>query len=190
MPHIVDYTVVLKTLTDDGLRCLYHNSGSFGFAENDRAQIVGWIGPEDSSIRPAAREAITHRIGAPYGARLADMLVRALQSSQARTVWVMPGSHWSYELDFGSADWLPEALQNAGISSADLVARNNGAAVEFSSAEFPAMQPLVASLIDRLSGSDFKLVVPHRHIICTVHHHKQLWWQTTDAGVAEQLRAL
>jgi hypothetical protein len=34
-----------------------------------------------------------------------------------------------------------------------------------------------------LLGSDFTLAFVGKPVLCTVHHHKQLWWQTTDGGM-------
>jgi hypothetical protein len=39
-----------------------------------------------------------------------------------------------------------------------------------------------------LTASDFAIAFPRRAVLCTLHHHKQLWWQTTDTGLADALR--
>jgi hypothetical protein len=49
------------------------------------------------------------------------------------------------------------------------------------------MESLVSQLLTHLRTSDFMLAFPGGPVLCTVHHHKQLWWQTTDAGLHEAL---
>jgi hypothetical protein len=49
--------------------------------------------------------------------------------------------------------------------------------------ERAAMELLVAALLENLRMSDFMLAFPGRPALCTIHHHKQLWWQTTDAAL-------
>ena len=58
------------------------------------------------------------------------------------------------------------------------------AAIEFSAAESDQLQKLLEGLLERLSGSDFTMMFPAHPVVCTVHHHVQLWWQTTDANIA------
>jgi hypothetical protein len=41
-----------------------------------------------------------------------------------------------------------------------------------------------------LAGSDFALAFPGRPVICTVHHHKQLWWTTTDPEIHKTLETV
>ena len=49
------------------------------------------------------------------------------------------------------------------------------------------MESLIASLLGNLRTSDFMLAFPGRPALCTVHHHKQLWWQTTDLALHSAL---
>jgi hypothetical protein len=49
---------------------------------------------------------------------------------------------------------------------------------------------LVGGLLGRLLGSDFMLAWPGRPAVCTVHHHKQLWWTTTDPELLAALEAM
>ena len=51
MPLVIDYPLVLSRLSTEGLRCNYHNSGSFGFPRGVKTSIRGWIGPADLTIR-------------------------------------------------------------------------------------------------------------------------------------------
>src|SRR5947209_719542 len=100
-------------MTSLGMRCLYHNSGAFGPDDPGALKAIGWIGPDDPTIRPEAR-ALTRPVGPPYEANLADLATRAWAELRG-PAWLMPRSHWAYELDFGSKTWLPAALQRAGI---------------------------------------------------------------------------
>src|SRR5206468_5378736 len=75
VPLIVDYADVLERLTNQGLVSLYHNSGAFGFPAVAKTQAVGWTGPDDPTLRPAARE-LAVQIPPPYESNLAALLVR------------------------------------------------------------------------------------------------------------------
>ena len=100
----------------------------------------------------------------------------------------MPMSHWSYELDFGSRDWMPALLEGIGVDPGLLMTRSNAAAVEFSMEESAMVEHFVTTLLRMLQQSDFAIVFPRRRVIVTLHHHKQLWWQTSEKGLAESLR--
>ena len=189
MPTVVDYPIVLAEMQRTGLRSLYYNSGAFGFADADGATSVGWIGPPDETIRPAARPLIRH-VGEPHPATLAGLLRRAWQDLLPGPIWVMPKSHWAYELDFGSKAWLPDALRTVGVDPAILAGRNSAAAVAFDVGEGEALASLAEALIGMLSGSDFAAVWPGRRATCTLHSHRQLWWTTADADVAAGLDRL
>jgi hypothetical protein len=102
----------------------------------------------------------------------------------------MPASHWAYELDFGNSNWLPNALRAIGIDPVSLQSLNNAAAIEFDTNDVSTACRFIESLLEELTGSDFTLAFPGRSAICTLHHHKQLWWQTADSEVAEALRML
>lgn len=189
MPWIVDYEQVLSQMTGQGLRSLYYNSGAFGFAEGTAAQSVGWIGADDSSLRPEAR-ALAVRVAAPYELTLAKLIGRAWQDDLPGKVWLMPKSHWAYELDFGSRDWMPSLLERAGIDAGLLQARTNAAAIEFKLTEIESFSHVIEGLLRMLLGSDFALAFPGRQVICTLHHHKQVWWQSTDVMLIDALRRM
>lgn len=176
-------------MTGQRLQSLYYNSGAFGFAEGVAVQSVGWVGPDDSSLRPEARE-LAVRVAPPYETTLGALVVRAWQDYLPGKVWLMPKSHWAYELDFGSRDWMPSLLEHAGIDSSLLQSRTNAAAIEFNLTEAGAFRHLVEGLLRMLLGSDFAIVFPGRQVICTLHHHKQVWWQSDDAVLIESLRAI
>jgi hypothetical protein len=188
VPRIIDYADVLERLTNQGLVSLYHNSGAFGFPAVAKTQAVGWTGADDPTLRPEALK-IAVQIPPPYESNLAAALVRFWREQFADAVaWVMPMSHWSYELDFGSAAWMPQMLREIGLDQDVLRPRNNGSAIEFQSREQEMLQACVRSLLTSLSMSDFAVTFPGKPVVCTVHHHKQLWWVTTDARLAKVLR--
>ena len=189
MPRIIDYAVVRQAMTDAGFVSLYHNSGAFGFGKGVETRSVGWVGPPDPTIREAARPLVRH-VPPPFERNLAELAAVVWQEHLAGPVRVMPRSHWAYELDFGSREWMPELLRTIGLDPEALVARNDGAAVEFDRAERDAYVRLIDGLLQRLLGSDFALAFPGRSTICTVHHHKQLWWTTTDASILDALNRL
>ena len=184
--RIVDYERVLQRMEAEGFRSLYHNSGAFGFARGADVKYAGWVGPADASIRAEARAYIRH-IESPYEANLSRGVGEVWTEHLPGPTWVMPMSHWSYELDFGSRDWMPAALNAVGVGGDELVTRANGAALEFDVGERAKFQSLLVQLLSNLRTSDFMLAFPGRPTLCTVHHHKQLWWQTTDASLLAAL---
>ncbi len=188
MPKINDYPEVLATLTKAGLVCLYYNSGAFGFADGVTTQSAGWLLSDDPTIRQSARD-IARVIDSPSEKILAAMAGAVWEDHLAeQSVWVMPKSHWAYELDFGSKTWLPAALAEAGVG-AELAGRGDGAAIEFSPEERGAFQTFVERLLTHLAGSDFMFVFSGATTICSIHHHKQLWWTTRDAVIGAALKS-
>lgn len=177
MPRIIDYDRVLQEMAADGMRSLYYNSGAFGFAADQTVHTRGWIGPADDSIRPAARPLI-RSISPPYEPSLAALATRAWREHLAGDVWVLPMSHWAYELDFGSAGWMPDALRGIRVDPAALQPLTTGNALEFASSDATAFISFLEQLLRHLQTSDFALMFPGRPVRCTVHHHKQLWWQS------------
>src|SRR5438045_1723333 len=97
----------------------YYNSGAFAFGPEVDVEIVGWIGPPDPTIKPHALEQAS-KIPEPYESNLARLLIRAWRENLSGRLWVMPMSHWSYELDFGSHEWMPALLNQIGIDPASL----------------------------------------------------------------------
>jgi hypothetical protein len=188
--NVVDYDRVLEVLLGQGLKSLYHNSGAFGFPPGVKTHTVGWIGPPDSTIRPEARQ-FTRQIQAPYGKTLSELALRVWQGVVPGAVWAMPRSHWAYELDFGSRDWLPGVLGGVGVDPAGLTSLSTGAAIEFLPEGGNEFGSFLAHLLDNLSGSsDFQLAWPGRPLLCTVHHHKQLWWTTPDEELFRRIDGL
>ena len=189
MPWIIDYQLVLEQMREQRFKCLYYNSGAFGFPPDVQTESVGWIGPADDSIKPAAR-AIARSVPPPYESNLAELATRAWRELLPGRVWALPKSHWAYELDFGSRDWMPALLENIDLDPGMLADRNNAAAIEFSPDEDGRFQYFTERLLQMLLGSDFLLVFPHCWTICTIHSHKQLWWTTSDAVVRAGLEAM
>jgi len=188
VPRIIDYAVVLDRLTRQGFRSLYYNSGAFGFAEDVQVHIVGWIGPEDPSIRESMRP-LLHPVPPPYPHNLAQLIITVWQGFGAST-WLMPKSHWAYELDFGNADWLPPLLRELQLDPSSLAKLTNASAIEFALDEQELVRDSLQSIFTNLRGSDFALIFPGHPVVCTLHHHQQVWWQTTDEGLAKMLRGV
>jgi hypothetical protein len=193
MPRIIDYPEVLRRLTcDEGLVSLYHNGGAFGFSRETPTHTVGWIGPPDPTIRPAALE-FAQTIPPPHAPNLASLLIRAWREHLAPAeAWVVPMSHWSFELDFASHTWLPDVLREIGVDPAALQPLNNAAAIAFTNeeGETTALDRLARALLENLKASDFAIAFPGRPVVCTLHHHRQLWWVTSEEPLAISLRDL
>ena len=179
MPWIIDYEVVVEQMRQQRLKCNYYNSGAFGFADPKGVQHVGWIGPDDPTLRPAARE-VARPVAPPYEANLSELLTRNWLEHFPGRVWAMPMSHWAYELDYGSRDWLPALVEHIHLDPGLLQGRNNGAAIEFSVDESHHFRHFTQRLLEMLMTSDFMIAFIGKPILCTLHHHKQLWWSTTD----------
>ena len=189
VPSLVEYDVVVERMHSLGMRSLYYNSGAFGPVDSTAAKFVGWLGPDDPSIRPEALAA-AHRVSPPYESTLAHLASRAWQQIFRGSAWIMPKSHWAYELDFGSKEWMPTALARLGIDAKNLAPRTNAPAIQFEPGESDLFQQFVQTLLENLRGSDFALAFPDHAVICTIHHHKQLWWVTTNQSYLGQLNTL
>lgn len=182
MAELVDYSQVYETLTAAGLQCLYHNSGAFGFGDDAATHSVGWILREDPTIKPAARALATLVEGTE--ATLAERAVQVWKAiAPDSPAWVLPKSHWAYELTFGSYAWLPAALAAIGLNADELAGRNDGSGIAFSPADAAACQAFIETLLRNLAGSDFMLLLGGGKLLCTIHHHKQLWWTAADISL-------
>jgi hypothetical protein len=189
MPCVIDYPRVLERMREQGFQCLYHNSGAFGFPAKVTTQSLAWIGPADATIKPGAM-ALVRSVPPPYAKNLADLAARAWREWLPGRVWAMPKSHWAYELEFGSRDWMPELLESIGMDPALLAPRNNAAAIEFDLTEIEPFRVFVEQLLQNLRGSDFLLAFPGRGTICTIHSHQQLWWTTGSGDIAAGLERM
>jgi hypothetical protein len=189
MPWIIEYEVVLEHMRERGFKCNYHNSGAFAFGDTAKVKTLGWVGPPDETIRPQVRP-LTRAVGEPYEENLAKLCAKAWREQFPARVWAMPMSHWSYELNYGSRDWMPALIENVELDPGLLEGRNNAAAIEFSMDEGHLLEYFVQRLLEMLLGSDFTLAFVGKPVLCTVHHHKQLWWQTTDGGILRGLEGV
>ncbi len=191
MSWIVDYPLVLDQMKSQHLRCLYPNSGAFGFdpAHTSETRTIAWIGPPDDTIRPESA-ANLRLIPPPFERNLAQFASQAWQMHFPGRAWIMPMSHWAYELEFGSRDWLPAVLENAGVDPGLLKTRNTGAAIEFAMDDAASFKHVLQCLLEMLLGSDFMIAFPDRPILCTIHHHQQLWWTTPDPALADALSSI
>ena len=189
MPWIIDYPLVLDQMRQQHLRSLYYNSGAFGFPADAPVQHVGWIGPEDPTIREEARP-LARMIAPPHEVNLASMLLTAWQEHLPGRLWFMPKSHWAHELEHGSREWMPALLENVGVDPGQLSARTNAPAIEFTMEEAEQVRHFAQRLLEMLQGSDFMIAFPRRPVLCTLHHHKQLWWSSTDPALIARLEAM
>ena len=186
MPAIVEYELVTLRLTGDGFQCNYPNGGSFRFAPAIRTEVRGWITHPDPTIRPEMQPSI-RLIPPPSEHNLAALAARTWCDLLPGPAWIMPAAHWSFELEHGDRQWLPALLKSIAINSADLSPRTNAAAIEFTPADAPLFEQFLAGLFYALTGSDFTLAFPGRPAIATIHHHKQLWWVTSNQQLAVDL---
>jgi hypothetical protein len=180
MIAVIKYEIVLNQLIGQGLICNYPNGGAFGFPGEVKPLVKGWIGPEDSTIRQGVLSKI-RSVKPPYELTLAGLLVRAWSDLLPGKIWVMPGTHWSFELRHGSREWLPDLIRGVGLDPEVLAARTDGAAIEFSPEETDALRRFAGTLLGKLDSSDFFAAFTGWPAICTLHHHKQIWWVTPDA---------
>ena len=190
MPRVLDYPSVLDTLLAAGMESLYHNSGAFGFGRAVPTHNLGWVGPSDPTLRPAAL-ALARPVAEPYAPTLAALAVRAWREYLPGPAWLMPKSPWAFELDHANGDWMAPVLRRLGVDPAALAPRNDAAAIEFlPQADEALLSAALEELLTKLWGSDFALAWPGRPVVCMVHHHTQLWWTTSDAGLANALDAM
>ena len=189
MPRVIDYPSVLETLLAAGLESLYHNSGAFGFGRAVPTHNLGWVGPPDPTLRPAAL-ALTRPVAEPYAPTLAALAVRAWREFLPGPAWLMPKSHWAFELDHANGDWMAPLMRELGVDPVSLATRNDAAALEFLQPEARLLSTALEQLLTRLWGSDFALAWPGRPVVCMVHHHTQLWWTTSDARLADALSGM
>lgn len=189
MPSIIDYPQVRDRLLAAGLVSNYYNGGAFGFPKTITPAISGWIGPDDPSIRPEMKPR-THQVPPPYEQNLATDLTRAwTHADLGAEAWIMPLAHWAFELDFGHAAWLPRLLTSISIDPHQLHGRTDAAAIAFNRAESAAFIPFIERLLAGLTASDFIAVFPDSLVLCTLHHHRQLWWQTKDQPLLDRINA-
>jgi hypothetical protein len=101
--------------------------------------------------------------------------------------WIMPLSHWAFELDFGGKNWLPTLIKSIGLDPALLASRSDASPIEFHPSDQSLLPNFLQSLLENLTSSDFMLAFPSHPILCTIHHHKQLWWTSSDKPLIERI---
>lgn len=185
MPGIIDYPTVLATMTAAKFRCNYPFSGSFSIPSG---KIRGWIGPTDPTIR-AEMQALTRPVAEPYITNLTEAAIRAWHIALPGIAWIMPASHWHFELHDGSRDWLPRTLADIGVDAKQLENRADGSAIQFAAGEIAEFTSFLTMLLANLKVSDFSIAFPGHSALCMVHHHKQLWWMSGDESLLRQIDA-
>jgi hypothetical protein len=184
--RVVDYADVLKQVERLGLRCVYYNTGALGFPADEPQHIVGWLGPVDATIRPAMLAHAQH-VEPPFPQNLAAALKAKWPSVIDGEAWLMPKSHWAFELDHGNGPWLTPALTAIGVDAENLRPRTDAAAIVFQPGE-AGIFPLIERLLENLKQSDFAILFPDHRTLLTIHHHQQLWWQMADVELAGRLK--
>lgn len=173
-----------------GWRCVYHNSGCFAPTGNAPPLYVGWIGPEDPTIRPEMRElAVT--IPPPDASVLAELTTCAWRTLFPGEVWLMPASHWAFELHHSPHRiWLEELILRLGLNPSDLTVRTDASAICFQADQSQIFERTCSELLDRLESSDFTVAFPGHPVVGLLHHHRQVWWTTWNLDVQTPLRRL
>src|SRR5215204_2958909 len=108
---IIEYPNALRELGQQGLVCNYFNGGAFGFARGVNVHVCGWIAADDATIHPQLRPLVRH-IPPPAEEKMSLAATTAWQKEFPGPAWIMPLSHWAFELDFGSKSWLPDFIQS------------------------------------------------------------------------------
>jgi len=188
VPRIIEYQTALAELQSQGLVCNYYNGGAFGFSKGSVVAVRGWIAGEDPTIRKELRSQV-RVFNPPAEERLARGAADAWQKELAGRAWIMPLSHWAFELDFGSKGWLAELIGSIGVDAKGLNAAPNASPIEFSRGDEDSMTTFVKTLLLNLASSDFMLAFPGQAALCTIHHHKQLWWTSIDKALLERIEA-
>ena len=147
---------------------------------------LGWVAGDDPTIRPQLRSNI-RQIPPPAEEKMAKAAVAAWQEELPGAAWIMPLSHWAFELDFGSKSWLPNLLQSMAIDSNKLSSRSDASPIEFHSSDSSNLLRGLQVLLENLTSSDFMLAFPSYPILCTIHHHKQLWWTSSEKALIERI---
>src|SRR5215208_170757 len=87
----------------------------------------------------------------------------------------------------GLSSWLPDLIGSMGIDPKLLASRTDASPIEFHSAEPSHLARFVQALLENLTSSDFMLAFPSHPILCTIPHHKQLWWTSSKQPLIERI---
>jgi hypothetical protein len=188
VPTIVDYSIVQQTAAEMGLVSLYHNSGAYGFGAGAAVGHVGWIGQPDATLRASARDS-ARQVRPPYPENMATGVEHFARMLKPSAVWLLPASHWAYELRFGG-QWVGQLLDQLNLEASALRDRADGSAIAFMADEMTILSTVIATLLEKLpaGGSDFSLLAPPRRVVGMIHHHQQVWWTTADTDITALLR--
>lgn len=118
---------------------------------------------------------------------MAAAAVAAWLKELSGPAWIMPLSHWAFELDFGSKNWLPSLIDGIGLDPALLASGSDASPIEFHPSDHSLLLTVIQSLLQNLTSSDFMLAFPSQPVLCTIHHHKQLWWTGSDKALIERI---
>jgi hypothetical protein len=184
---LIDHATILDHMTRRGWRCLYPGGGAFAPPTVSPLHIAGWITRPDPTIRASVLPLI-RSIPEPYAPTLACLARQAWIDHFAGPAWIMPMSHWSYELRFGAGPWLGEALRELNIDPSPLTDLTTAAGIEFTPDQSNDFEAFLRRLLQHLLESDFTLAWPQSPVVCTIHHHQQLWWTTDQPEIIEFLR--
>ncbi len=180
MPTMIDYDDALLAMTARGFRCVYPRGGAF--VPTRPGQVEGWLIAADPTLRPAARD-LARIVSPPTTSTLCAMLKSHCHDKQLGEAWLMPKAHWAHELDAGK-NWLVPLLGEIEIDTNLLEARADASPIVFAPTEHDLLARITEQLLNHLEASDFLLAF--EPCVCTVHHHKQLWWQWLE-GPRQQL---
>ena len=85
---------------------------------------------------------------------------------------------------------LAPLLERIGIDPGLLQTRTNASAIEFSPDQHDRLGSFVTRLLEMLQGSDFYFAFPGSKTVGMLHHHKQIWWTSSDARIIESIGRL
>jgi hypothetical protein len=188
LPRIVDYETVVERLKAQGMKALYYNSGTFGFMDEAGTKVVGWIGEEDATLRPAARE-VAIRVAAPYAETMARRVREIWEKHGGGDIWFTPGSHWAFELEDGGKEYMPELLRSVGIDPELLRGVNRAPAISFELGEAEMFEGFLLGVLQKGRYTDYGIVWPGQSLVGLVHHHGQIWWRTMEEAWVERLKS-
>jgi hypothetical protein len=186
VPSVIEYPNALAELQQQGLVCNYFNGGAFGFARGVNVHIWAWIAADDPTIH-AQLQPCVRKIPPPAERNMSQAAATVWQKEFPGPAWIMPLSHWAFELDFGSKSWLPTLIRSIGIDPKTLASRSDASPIEFHISEQSHLPRFVQTLLENLTSSDFMLAFPSHPTLCTIHHHKQLWWTSSDEPLIERI---
>ncbi len=169
-----------------GLRCVYPNGAAFNLNPDPR-HVAGWLARDDVTILPAMRP----RTRTVPAEALAGLALRAWETQfPAGQAWLAPVHHWSVELEHENGQWLAPLLAELHLDAASLRARTQADALAFDRNEQGQFSQALGRILANLGKSDFCLLFPGLPVVCTIHHHHQLWWQCATPTTADALLSL